>query len=51
MTHLGERADGGNYDGRTGIGWLWALLSGERGEYELALRNTRGREYPAALEH
>ncbi|HET6670481.1 MAG TPA: glycoside hydrolase family 15 protein [Pyrinomonadaceae bacterium] len=36
----GERADGGNYDGRTGVGRLWALLTGERGEYELALGNT-----------
>jgi glucoamylase len=35
----GERADGGNYDGRTGRGRLWALLTGERGEYELALGN------------
>ena len=35
----GERADGGNYDGRTGSGRLWALLTGERGEYELALGN------------
>lgn len=33
----GERADGGNYDGRSGKGRLWALLTGERGEYELAL--------------
>ena len=33
----GERADGGPYDGRHGKGRLWALLSGERGEYELAL--------------
>jgi glucoamylase len=32
----GERADGGNYDGRTGIGRLWTLLTGERGEYEIA---------------
>jgi glucoamylase len=32
----GERADGGNYNGRTGVGRLWPLLSGERGEYELA---------------
>ena len=32
----GERPDGGNYDGRTGRGRLWALLSGERGEYEVA---------------
>lgn len=32
----GERADGGNYDGRTGIGRLWTLLTGERGEYDIA---------------
>lgn len=32
----GERADGGNYDGRTGVGRLWTLLSGERGEYDIA---------------
>ena len=35
----GERADGGHYDGRTGVGRLWALLTGERGEYEVALGN------------
>ncbi|HZI61437.1 MAG TPA: glycoside hydrolase family 15 protein [Pyrinomonadaceae bacterium] len=32
----GETSNGGNYDGRTGVGRLWTLLSGERGEYELA---------------
>lgn len=32
----GERADGGKYDGRKGVGRLWALLTGERGEYEVA---------------
>jgi glucoamylase len=32
----GERADGKPYDGRTGKGRLWTLLTGERGEYELA---------------
>jgi glucoamylase len=32
----GERADGGHYDGRTGVGRLWTLLSGERGEYDVA---------------
>ena len=32
----GERPDGGNYDGRTGRGRLWALLTGERGEYDVA---------------
>jgi len=32
----GERADGGNYDGQTGVGRLWTLLTGERGEYDVA---------------
>jgi glucoamylase len=32
----GERPDGGNYDGRSGVGRLWTLLTGERGEYEIA---------------
>jgi glucan 1,4-alpha-glucosidase len=32
----GERPDGGAYDGRSGKGRLWTLLTGERGEYELA---------------
>jgi glucoamylase len=32
----GERADGADYDGRTGVGRLWTLLTGERGEYEVA---------------
>lgn len=32
----GERADGGPYDGRSGVGRLWTLLTGERGEFELA---------------
>jgi len=32
----GETSDGGNYDARNGIGRLWTLLTGERGEYELA---------------
>ena len=35
----GETDDGGNYDGRTGRGRLWTLLTGERGEYELARGN------------
>lgn len=34
----GERSDGGPYEGRTGVGRLWVLLTGERGEYELARR-------------
>ncbi|HEX8494723.1 MAG TPA: glucan 1,4-alpha-glucosidase [Pyrinomonadaceae bacterium] len=33
----GERDDGGNYDARAGHGRLWTLLTGERGQYELAL--------------
>jgi glucan 1,4-alpha-glucosidase len=37
----GERADGGPYDARAGKGRLWTLLTGERGEYELA-RGSRG---------
>ncbi|MDX6692501.1 MAG: glucoamylase [Blastocatellia bacterium] len=32
----GERPDGGNYDARSGRGRLWTLLTGERGEFELA---------------
>ncbi len=39
----GERVDGANYDGRTGVGRLWTLLTGERGEYDVALG-----ELPAA---
>lgn len=35
----GERDDGGGYDGRSGRGRPWPLLTGERGEYELALGN------------
>jgi glucoamylase len=37
----GERADGQPYDGRSGQGRLWSLLTGERGEYELARGNLR----------
>lgn len=37
----GERDDGGRYDARAGKGRLWTLLTGERGEYELA-RGERG---------
>lgn len=36
----GERNDGGRYDARAGRGRLWTLLTGERGQYELA----RGRK-------
>ena len=32
----GERPDGRDYDGRTGRGRLWTLLTGERGQYEVA---------------
>lgn len=32
----GETPAGGKYDGRNGVGRLWTLLTGERGEYELA---------------
>jgi glucoamylase len=35
----GETPAGGNYDARNGIGRLWTLLTGERGEYELATGN------------
>ncbi len=32
----GERDDGGRYDAHAGKGRLWTLLTGERGQYELA---------------
>ncbi len=32
----GETPDGGKYDGSNGVGRLWTLLTGERGEYEIA---------------
>jgi GH15 family glucan-1,4-alpha-glucosidase len=32
----GETPDGGDFDGRNGVGRLWTLLTGERGEYEIA---------------
>src|SRR5215213_4235888 len=35
----GETPAGGKYDGRNGVGRLWTLLTGERGEYELATGN------------
>jgi len=35
----GETPSGGDFDGRTGVGRLWTLLTGERGEYELAAGN------------
>jgi glucoamylase len=37
----GETAVGGNYDGRNGVGRLWTLLTGERGEYEIAMGDVR----------
>ena len=37
----GETPSGGKYDGQNGVGRLWTLLSGERGEYELAAGNVR----------
>ncbi|HEX9960797.1 MAG TPA: glycoside hydrolase family 15 protein, partial [Pyrinomonadaceae bacterium] len=46
----GEMDDGRrwNWDGKyTGKGRLWALLSGERGQYELALYNTRRAKFYA----
>lgn len=33
----GEKPDGSPYDARHGVGRLWVLLSGERGEYDLVL--------------
>jgi len=46
----GERADGKPYDGRTGKGRLWTLLTGERGEYELARGDkARARKHLDAL--
>jgi glucoamylase len=42
----GETVRGGNYDGRTGVGRLWTLLTGERGEYDVArgdLKSARAR--------
>jgi glucoamylase len=35
----GERQDGKAYDGRSGKGRLWTLLTGERGEFEVARGN------------
>ncbi len=37
----GERPDGGPYDGQNGAGRLWVLLTGERGQYELARGNRK----------
>jgi glucoamylase len=45
----GEKADGRPYDG-SGVGRPWPLLSGERGEHELALgRRDEARRYLDAL--
>jgi glucoamylase len=38
----GETRDGRNYDGRNGVGRLWTLLTGERGEYEVAAGDIAG---------
>jgi glucoamylase len=38
----GETLDGGKYDGRNGVGRLWTLLTGERGEYEIAAGDLAG---------
>ncbi len=35
----GETPAAGNYDGNTGVGRLWTLLTGERGEYDVARGN------------
>ena len=35
----GEQPDGKDYDGRSGRGRLWTLLTGERGEFDLARGN------------
>ncbi|HEV2835288.1 MAG TPA: glycoside hydrolase family 15 protein, partial [Pyrinomonadaceae bacterium] len=35
----GETPEGGDFDGRNGVGRLWTLLNGERGEYEIAAGN------------
>ncbi|HET9479588.1 MAG TPA: alpha-amylase family glycosyl hydrolase [Pyrinomonadaceae bacterium] len=32
----GETPTGGDFDGRNGVGRLWTLLTGERGQYEIA---------------
>ena len=37
----GETPAGNRYDGQNGVGRLWTLLTGERGEYELAAGNAR----------
>jgi glucoamylase len=37
----GETPSGGDYDGRHGVGRLWTLLTGERGEYDVARGDIR----------
>jgi glucoamylase len=37
MDAYGDRMDGASYDAKHGRGRLWPLLTGERGEYEVAL--------------
>ena len=37
----GEQAQGGPYDGKSGKGRLWPLLTGERAQYDLALGNKK----------
>jgi glucoamylase len=37
----GEQEQGGPYDGKSGKGRLWPLLTGERAEYDLALGNKK----------
>jgi glucoamylase len=46
----GERPNGKSYDGKNGEGRLWTLLTGERGEYELARSDkTRARNHLDAM--
>jgi GH15 family glucan-1,4-alpha-glucosidase/glycosidase len=35
----GETSNGAGFDGRNGVGRLWTLLTGERGQYEIAAGN------------
>ena len=46
----GERPDGSSYDGRSGRGRLWTFLTGERGQFEIALgRPERARARLSAM--
>ena len=38
----GEMPSGGDFDGRNGVGRLWTFLTGERGQYEIAIGNLAG---------